>query len=227
MIRFFDEVDQLTRELRTLFQVDREEYLTVRFTDTYEDGSGGQTGGIFYYKNERNKGIIARKFDALRHEYVHYLYACRVDVDGAEHVQWCNEALAYWYGQADNYAYFRLAYRVDEAARWYFETLLGQPFDAPEDYVAFCILNAREILDSQGRNMLRYDLMKDLGGYKEAFGAYFIETYGEQTFIDCMLAPSLTEARCGKVLEDIVEDWMDALPELNEVQRALLSETDM
>ncbi|MBR0507718.1 MAG: hypothetical protein IJJ86_03835 [Clostridia bacterium] len=219
MIRFFDVLDAQSKELSKLFRVEKGEYLPVRLTDSYDDG--GETGGWFSIEDNQPV-IIARMYFILRHEYVHYMYY-RVFGGWEENdLLWCNEALAYWYGRIDMFELQHLFAQQDAHNMGEWETFLGEPFDTPEDYVTYCNLSARRILDTEGRNALRYDLKKPLGGNKESFGAYFIETYGEQAFIDCMIDPSAAESRFGKTVDEIVEDWMDWLPPLTETQRDLL-----
>ncbi len=223
MIRFFDALDAQSRELSALFKMEKGEYLPVRLTNSYDDG--GQTGGWFV-TNWHQPKIIARTYSALRHEYVHYLYYRAIGEDEEMNVRWCNESLAYWYGRIEDFETRRLYMEnKPENAQVYLE-LLGKPFKTPEDYVTFCRLVAKWTLDSEGRNGLRYELKKYIGGNigKVSFGDYFIQTYGEQAFIDCIIDPSLSESVCGKPIDSVVEDWMDWLPPLTDEQRELLSD---
>ncbi len=221
MIRFYDVLDAQSKELCTLFRLEKDGYLPVRLTNSYDDG--GETGGWFV--NYRNQPmIIARMYFILRHEYVHYLYDRSVGGHDDDTFLWCNESLAYWYGRIDMFEMQHLYAQQSTQSQEIWAEFLGKPYDTPEDYVTFCNLNARWILDTEGRNALRYDLKKPLGGNKESFGCYFIETYGEQAFIDCMVDPSLAESRFGKTVDDIVEDWMDWLPPLTDKQREILEE---
>lgn len=221
MIRFFDVLDAQSKELCRLFRVEKGEYLPVRMTDSYDDG--GETGGWFSIVGNQPM-IIARMYFILRHEYVHYMYYRSSGGWEEDDLLWCNEALAYWYGRIDMFEIQYLYAQQSPYSTAVWAEFLGEAFDTPEDYVTYCNICARWILDTEGRNALRYDLKKPLGGNKESFGGYFIETYGEQAFIDCMVDPTQAETLFGKTVDDIVEDWMDWLPPLTDEQRELLSD---
>ncbi|MBQ5991319.1 MAG: hypothetical protein IJL62_02090 [Clostridia bacterium] len=221
MIRFFDVLDAQSKELCRLFRVEKGEYLPVRMTDSYDDG--GETGGWFSIVGNQPM-IIARMYFILRHEYVHYMYYRSSGGWEEDDLLWCNEALAYWYGRIDMFEIQYLYAQQSPYSTAVWAEFLGEAFDTPEDYVTYCNICARWILDTEGRNALRYDLKKPLGGNKESFGGYFIETYGEQAFIDCMVDPTQAEILFGKTVDEIVEDWMDWLPPLTDKQREIMAE---
>ena len=219
MMLWFDEVDSFTIRLRELFGIDTWGHLDVSFTDTYANGA--ETGGVFYYYGTK-RCIYAREFDSLKHEYVHYLYS--IANEGEYGDTWRNEVLAYWYGREDEYEYYEYKASLNGAYREYWEAVIGEEYDSIEDYDKFSDITAAMIMLNDGRNGLRFSLMKDLGGgrAKQSFAGYFIKAYGEETFIACMLDPSKSEELIGKSPEEAVEDWMDALPELTEEQLELL-----
>ena len=42
---------------------------------------------------------------------------------------------------------------------------------------------------------------------RPVFGEYFVRTYGEDVFLDWVLAPSKSKALTGKTVDEIVDDW--------------------
>lgn len=82
------------------------------------------------------------------------------------------------------------------------EQVLGEPYDSPEDYVRFERL-------AFGYYDVSID-KKALTNYPEllpVFGYWFSGTYGEEEYLECMLAPSKIPERTGKTLPELFEDF--------------------
>lgn len=221
MMAWFNDLDAFTVRLRELFKIEKDEYLDVHLTDTYADM--GLTGGAFFYYGTK-KQICAREFDSIEHEYTHYLYSFYNE--GQYDDVWNNEVLAYWYGQRGTFEYHQQLISLDEYNGEYWAAVLGEEYDTPEDFKKLTDISAAYVLLDNGRSGLRSDLMKYLGGSyaKVSFAGYFIETYGEESFVACMLEPVKAKSLIGIEIEDAAEDWMDRLPELTEEQIWLLSD---
>ncbi|MBQ5633788.1 MAG: hypothetical protein IIV11_02780, partial [Clostridia bacterium] len=63
----------------------------------------------------------------------------------------------------------------------------------------------------------RYSLISLYNG-RLSFGDYFVQTYGEEAFIECMLAPQRTRSTLGLTMDEIVDGWCIWLEQFNTVK---------
>ena len=114
-----------------------------------------------------------------------------------------NEALVYYYTVPYRFeVYYLLATNADPDRMEAFEKLLGEAFDEPVDFLNM----SRKVF--RKRENVQYEFeIKETNTLCDTFGEYFVRTYGEDVFFDCMTAPSTVEERTGKTMEEIVDDW--------------------
>ena len=78
--------------------------------------------------------------------------------------------------------------------------LVGSKYDNVDDEIMFMnIMNAYE-------EKPKYALITLYNG-RLSFGCYFVDTYGEDAFIKCMLSPSSSNSIIGCTIDQVVNDW--------------------
>ena len=198
MIAFLEQVDARLTELRALFGHTDPSLLPVYIQPVHQifSPTGRQYGGMFYPQGAHSY-IEASSIYVLTHEYVHYLDDCTGTGDDS----WCGEVLAVYYQKDMTYLSRLVSARYGAAitVEWLTE-LLGQPYDSTEDEILF-----QHIMTANEENP-RYSLISLYNG-RLSFGDYFVNTYGEEAFITCMLKPSAAVLHTGLTMDDIVNAW--------------------
>lgn len=203
IIATFQWLDEQLAKLRTAIQVDKEDLVPVRLFDvSHKDGAGGIRHGCFTYEGDAPY-IYTETLRHIGHEYAHYLYSLTGGYDDPICENWMDEAVAYYYTVPYIFETFYLyATNADPARMDAYEELLGEAFDDPVDYLRM----ARKVYRNRENVQYEYELTKTFLACA-TFGEYFVRTYGEELFLDCMTAPSSTKERTGKTLAEIVDDW--------------------
>lgn len=198
MIGFLESVDDRLTELRELFACTDTALLPVYMQPVHQIFSAtGKNYGGMYYPCGGNSYVEASSIYVLTHEYVHYLD----DLTGTGDDSWCGEVLAVYYQKDMTYLSrcVSAGFGASITIEWLTE-IIGQPYDSVEDEILF-----QHIMTAHEENP-RYSLISLYNG-RLSFGDYFIQTYGEPVFIDCMLQPEKTILHTGFTMDEIVEQW--------------------
>ena len=198
MIGFLESVDDRLTELRELFACTDTALLPVYMQPVQQIFSAtGKNYGGMYYPCGGNSYVEASSIYVLTHEYVHYLD----DLTGTGDDSWCGEVLAVYYQKDMTYLSrcVSAGFGASITIEWLTE-IIGQPYDSVEDEILF-----QHIMTAHEENP-RYSLISLYNG-RLSFGDYFVQTYGEPVFIDCMLQPEKTILHTGFTMDEIVEQW--------------------
>jgi hypothetical protein len=203
MLRFFEFADSDIADVRMRFGFEDDYRIPVYVQDINQGfPQGGDVAGIFYPNEVK---IVAESIYTLTHEYTHYI-DCLVDKSNADD-NWCTEVLACYFGKNMSYAERLAIAKSGDRDVWTVEQLselLGQPYDSAEDEIMFLsIMNAYE-------ENPRYSVTGLYNG-RLSFGNYFVTSYGEQAFIECMLSPGSAKRIIGCSVNDVLDDWCDWL----------------
>jgi hypothetical protein len=88
---------------------------------------------------------------------------------------------------------------------------IGHDYSEPFDE----ILRVREMLLYMDATKEQYmDYLYKTNDFCAAFGEFFIRTYGEPVFIDCMLHPEKTEEFTGRTFDQTLDDWYTDMTEM-------------
>lgn len=198
----FQWLDEQLAKLRSLFQVDEEELVPVQLKE--DAGANGNLTflGLFVHEGNSNN-IYAESLHCLAHEYIHYLYCLRGGTQDPAYEDWLNEIVACYYAAPETFElHYLLGANSDPDYLEAVEALIGEDYDDTTDYIKF----TRKVFRRWEIDQYEYYIKTEYT-LRPAFGEYFVRTYGEDVFLDCMLAPSTIEERTGKTLEEIVDDW--------------------
>lgn len=197
MISFLEFTDKNLTEIRRQFPSTPEELIPVCVQPINKGlAAGGEVGGYFYVDGTQPRIRIDDAY-TLTHEYVHYL-DYRTDTNDNS---WCAEVLAVYYGK-DMTHLFRTNYAA-HGAEWSIEALsklIGEPYDSVQDEILFQNIFTAYTEDLRFELINRYNV-------RLSFGDYFVKTYGEKDFVDCMLTPSRAKELTGKDLDTVIDDW--------------------
>lgn len=202
MIGTFEWLDEQLEGFREMLNVEVETLVPVQLLGTLPVlGSYKFESGGYYYFNGKECNIYANTIHVLGHEYVHHLYRLAGGCDDPAYEQWCNETVAYYLTLGERFEMQYLNFTANGLLAGA-EERIGEPYDEYLDYVKLMRINMRLNENVQYEFYLKY--YNDLCS---CFGEYFVRTYGEELFLDCMLHPSQTGELTGKTLEQIVDDW--------------------
>ena len=209
IIQTFQWLDEQLISLREIFGATGAELVPVQLRgDTGGEGAL-RYRGLFSAKGDAGS-IQTKNIHCLAHEYVHYLFWRAGGTEDPAYEQWLNEVVAHYYAVAEHYeTYLLIGANADPGRIGDIEALIGEDYNEPADYIKFTRAIARKRGDQPYPYYLETDPL-----LCPAFGDYFVRTYGEETFLACMLAPSTARARTGKTIDEIVDDFcldMDAL----------------
>ena len=201
MIAFFEYSDESIADIRESFGQTSEALVTVNIcTINYKFPGGADYGGYFYQLGEEHYIELAYIY-SLTHEYTHYLDW----LSGTEDSSWCAEVLACYYGASFDFA-SRIAY-AEYVGDSYIDELsyiIGRRYDSVDDEILFQHIMTVYYY----RDKLKYSVTGLYDG-RLSFGDYFVRTYGEQTFIQCMLVPTRCLSLTGKTMDSVLEDWCE------------------
>ena len=202
LIDFWEYVDFDLAEVREQFGFNDSNIISVYVQElNIGIAQNGEAAGYFHITVDGPQ-ILMEDIYTITHEYTHYI-DFSMDKNLNDDIDWCSEVLACYYGK--NMAYVERVVRAisGDPNIWTIEQLsklVGSKYDNVEDEIMFMnIMNAYE-------ERHKYALMTLYNG-RLSFGYYFVETYGEQAFIDCMFAPSKCESLVGVVIYSVVDDW--------------------
>ena len=203
MIEFWEYADEDMSAVREKLGYSGEYMIPVYVQDinmSFTDGSS--YAGLFQQVSDGCE-ILLENIYVITHEYTHFLdYS--TDKSNSDDENWCGEVLACYYGK--NMAYLDRVVRansgyddvlsIDDLSR----LIGGKPYQSVDDEILF--QNVMTAYTEKPKKSVVWEY-----GGRLSFGVYFVETYGEQTFIDCMLTPSSTTSLIGKSLDEIIDDW--------------------
>ena len=202
LIDFWEYVDSDLAEVRNQFGFNDSNIISVYVQElNIGIAQNGEAGGYFHVTVDGPQ-ILMEDIYTITHEYTHYI-DFSMDKNLNDDIDWCSEVLACYYGK--NMSYVERVVRAisGDPNVWTIEQLsklVGSKYDNVEDEIMFMnIMNAYE-------ERHKYALMTLYNG-RLSFGYYFVETYGEQAFIDCMLTPSKCESLVGVDIYSVVDDW--------------------
>ena len=201
MIEFFEYVDEDLAALRETFGYDKQNLVPVYIQAINMKFIDGSTyGGMF----EPTDGGLIRMADiyTISHEYTHYL-DFYLDDSNSDDENWCGEVLACYYGKSMDHIERLVRASSGDPDVWTAELLsklIGQPYDSVEDEIMF-----QNIMTAYTDNP-RYSLIVEYTG-RLSFGYYLVETYGEQSFVQCMLSPKRSKIIIGVEIDKVVDDW--------------------
>lgn len=202
IIKTFHWLDEQLKGLRDTFDVDLSALISVQLTANTGGEGNIAHAGVFVYELD-SANIYAKTIHCLAHEYVHYLYWLRGGTNDSAYEQWINEVVAHYYTVAADFEDYCLIGRNEDPDRIdAIEALIGEDYDEPSDYIKFvrAVIRKRENVQFPYYLKTEYILCP-------AFGEYIVRIYGEETFLDCMLAPSKAKELTGKTIDEIVDDW--------------------
>ncbi len=202
MIEFWEYADRDIAEVRTKFKLDNDFLVPVYIQSIYTQLNGGGDVGGYYTYGEDGGQITLAQVTAITHEYAHYAdYS--TDTNSAGDLSWCGEVLACYYGKNMDYvSRLIIANSVAEDV-WTIgdlSYLIGQRYDSVEDEILF-----QNILTAYEDNY-HFSVVSAYDG-RLSFGVYFVETYGEEVFIQCMQNPNAAPMLIGCSVDDAVDDW--------------------
>lgn len=202
IIQTFHWLDEKLVDLRNTFGVEKTELTSVQLKSDVGGQATLSAKGVYEF-NKDSCTIRAKTIHCLAHEYVHYLYWLSGGTADPAYEQWINEVVAHYYAMAGGFEdYCLIGANADPERLDAIEKLIGEDYDEPSDYIKFTrkVIRKRENVQYPYYLKTEYILCP-------AFGSYFICTYGEETFLDCMLAPSKVKELTGKTMDEIIDDW--------------------
>ncbi|MBQ5977059.1 MAG: hypothetical protein IJL51_02890 [Oscillospiraceae bacterium] len=203
MIRGLGWLDGYLTTLRETFGVDDPALIPVVLRD--EVGKYAEMTYSGYFHAAADGGhITSNSLHTLVHEYVHYLYWLRGGTSDPAYESWINEVAACTFALPVEYEAFYRSYLLAEPeirAKW--TEKLGKDFEGPEDYIRYLRIVCRT---EELPHPYKYYLISEYA-LRPVFGEYFVRTYGEDVFLDWVLAPSRSKALTGKTVDEIVDDW--------------------
>lgn len=202
MIRGFEWLEDYLTQLRETFEVDEPALLPVYLKD--DAGRYANMTYAAYFRPDKDGGSITGVgLPVMAHEYVHYLYWLRGGPSDPAYESWINEVAACYYTYPSEFETFYAIHRRNPDHMRKLEEYIGEAFDEPADYIPF--LRARH-RSGVLQYPYRYYLITEYA-LRPVFGEYFVRTYGEDVFLDWVLAPSKSKALTGKTVDEIVDDW--------------------
>lgn len=196
--------DQLT-VLRDHFDIADDYIVPVQLMDQLPEMNSYyfENGGLYVPYTDAPM-IYTTSLSVMAHEYTHHIYYCLTGGEyDPEYESWQNEAIAHYFTVSSAYEdYLLYATKVDPDFMDTLKYVLREAYDEPSDYIKYL----RRIMRYEENPQYQYYL-KYYNDLCPAFGEYFVRTYGEETFINCMLAASKTEEYTGKTMDQILEDW--------------------
>lgn len=207
LIHTFQWLDEQLTELCSRLNAEPTERIPVQMMGAMPDGYASiyfESGGLYYYDVQQGRRqIAASTVTVLAHEYMHHIYWLLTECADPGYEGWHNEVIAYYYTLGHQYEYrVNVIKYVDPDYGKRLERRLGEPYDEPSDYIKFLRIAWR---DPESPKYL-YSL-KTTHDLCSAFGEYFVRTYGEEAFLNSMLAPSKVKEYTGKSMNAILDDW--------------------
>lgn len=197
VIALIEDADEKIGELREMFSFSEEEYVPVMVTEKVQKNDIN-AGGLW---QPWKKIIRLQCFDAIPHEYVHYMYSELTDYDSTEREGWETEALAL----------YSTAYQMVEKRKYmankYPETLenikelIGKEYETVEDEVRFEYLCLAIDIGNY------YNYLNNAGGI--AFCDFVCNKYGTENMISCLLFPNETETYIGEDMDALLNEWKE------------------
>lgn len=199
MIEFWEYADKDIYGVRTSFRLEGDALMPVYIQPIYDQlNGGGDIGGFYTYGGD----ITLAEVFSITHEYAHYADYV-TDTNSAGDLSWCDEVLACYYGKNMEYATRLIIANSVAEDVWTISDLsyiVGQRYDSVEDEILL-----QHILTSYEENY-HYSVVSSYSG-RLSFGVYFVETYGEDVFIQCMQSPNAAPMLIGRTVDDVVDDW--------------------
>lgn len=207
---YFDRLDRCIDGFVDFFGLDNID--RVR-TDLTEEGINYQKAnyeaGAFYFTNH----IYSRDLDSLLHEFIHHLAYCAGIINEGNNY-WNNECLAYYYSIAYKFEGDIEQCVYKEGLLEYIESLIMHPFESMEDYFYVYYYEVYA-----GEYPAEY-YIKSLPLAVAIFAKEFVEVYGEQDYVKCMLTPDYCKELTGMTLDEYVVAWAARMDE-----RKVMAET--
>ena len=213
MLKFLAHLDGELRIIREKFNFSDSKLIPVYMTELSDKLASGADVSGWFIPDGSNTRIEAESIYALSHEYVHYI-DYRIDTDSNDDVNWCAESLACYFGNSVAYlSRLAIANSGDESVLTLddLSRIIGKQYESPLDEIRF-----QNIMNAHEENH-RYSLISLYNG-RLSFGDYFVQTYGEEAFIECMLAPQRTRSTLGLTIDEIVDGWCIWLEQFNTVK---------
>ena len=201
MIRAFSFLDENLNKLSETFGVEDPSLLPVFMRDYAANTPYFEAGGI--YRQDKDGGyVISLDLTNLPHEYVHYLYYLSGGTADPGYKSWINEVAACYYTYPRLYELSHIDYENSHQLSLVKKTI-GEPYDEPTDYIRLIrtlFRNNDNEYPYKYYVITAYDL-------REAFGEYFVRTYGEECFIEWLKAPSKVKKLTGRTVDEILDDF--------------------
>ncbi len=202
LIDFWEYVDSDLSEVRKQFGFNDSNVISVYVQElNIGIAQNGEAGGYFHVTVDGPQ-ILMEDIYSITHEYTHYIDFC-MDKNLNDDIDWCSEVLACFYGKNMSYVERIVKANSGDPNVWTIEllsNLIGSVYDSVDDEIMFMnIMNAYE-------EKPKYALMTLYNG-RLSFGCYFVDTYGEDAFIECMLSPNSSNSIIGCSIDKVVNDW--------------------
>ena len=213
MLKFLAYLDGELRIIREKFNFSDSKLIPVYMTELSDKLASGANVSGWFIPDGNNTRIEAESIYALSHEYVHYI-DYRIDTDSNDDVNWCAESLACYFGNSVAYLdRLAIANSGDESSLTLddLSRIIGKQYESPIDEIRF-----QNIMNAHEENH-RYSLISLYNG-RLSFGDYFVQTYGEEAFIECMISPPRTRSTLGLTMDEIVDGWCIWLEQFNTVK---------
>ncbi len=202
MIEFLSFADDDLSQVREKLNFTSEDTIPVYVRDIYTLLTGGAEIGGMFFPSENGPYIEMAEIYTITHEYVHYI-DFNMDTDYSDDEDWCGEVLACYYGANMSYVSRVVVSNSGDEEVWTVDLLsdlIGEAYDGAEDEIM-----VQNILTAYHENP-RYALISDYDG-RMSFGDYFVKTYGEEMFVECMYDIAKTQLLLGVEIDEIIDDW--------------------
>ena len=202
MIEFWEAADRDIEHVRTVFKMKNDYIMPVYVQSIYiKMNEGGEYGGYYAYGEDGGEITLAQ-ITAITHEYTHYADYC-TDINMDDDLSWCSEVLACYYGKNMEFAARMIMANSGSNEFWTiadYSRVIGHHYDSVEDEILF-----QNIYTAYLDNY-HYAVISSYDG-RLSFGAYFVETYGEDAFVQCMQNPNFATILIERTVDDVVDDW--------------------
>lgn len=196
-------LDEKTGDLRRRFGVEEAPVVSVLLTD----GVYASENVLSLARVRLERGSYTIDASSLltlsRHGYATLLFTLRGGGTDPAAEGWMAAAAVSYLDFDDFLTFYKMETRRENPDYLpVIEEILGKPLESPADFARF----ERYAFQYFGVSVDK----KTLPDYPElmpVFGYWFSRTYGEDLFLDCMLAPSEIPERTGRTLYELVEDF--------------------
>ena len=212
-ITYMENLDARLLELCGLFGFEPDAPIPTYLVDEISYTANGK--GLWGLFQPREPDIYSCGYDVIVHEYVHYLWDSCADYNGNEGIDsgknpyleaWHGESIAYYFGSEQLYKFFVLSFGEDFES--VFEGATGSKLEKAGDISKYydAVFHVNYKLDPKKTPKSH---TSDRDGDTVSFGGYVARTYGEETFVNIMLHPSLCTEYTGKTFAQIEDEWED------------------